>query len=94
MKQIIKHNPETDIAEVDQFGFIDINKAFQNGYVPGNNSSVTLDFDGEVDPSAIMGKPSDVFEAMRMQDSMMNSLKSANYSKDANGGSSYNKDEK
>lgn len=89
MRQEIKYNPETDISEVDQFGFVDINKAFQNGYVPGNNSSVTLDFDGEdVDPSSIIGKPSDVFEAMRMQDSIMSGLKASK-----NNGSSEKSDE-
>lgn len=75
MRQIIEFNPESDISEVDQFGFVDINKAFQNGYVPGSNSSTTLDFDGtDIDPSAIIGKPSDVFEAMRMQDSLMKGI--------------------
>lgn len=74
MVQIIKYNSETDIAEVDQFGFIDITKAVQNGYVPGSNSSVTAEFDDCDDPSAIVGKPSDAFEAMRMQDSLMKGI--------------------
>lgn len=74
MVQYLSHNPDTDIAEVDQFGFVDITKAFQNGYVPGDNSSVSLEFDDCDDPSAIIGKPSDAFEAMRMQDSLMKGI--------------------
>lgn len=82
-----------DICEVDQFGYVDVNRAFQNGYVPGNNESVTADYNECEDPSAIMGKPSDVFEAMRMQDTIMSNMKSSGYSKDSNAGSSYKKDE-
>lgn len=83
MKQTFKFNPETDISEVDQFGFINITKSIQNGYVPGTNSSVQLEFDGCDDPSAIVGKPSDVFEAMRMQDAIISSLKSNSVSSDS-----------
>lgn len=87
MKQEIKYDSVKDLAEVDQFGFIDINKAFANGYVPGSNSSVTVEFDDAEDPSAIIGKPSDVFEAMRMQDVLMAGIKEANASANPKGSS-------
>lgn len=76
MEQVsLNYDPVKDIAEVDQFGFVNITNAFKNGYVPGSNASVHVDFDHAEDPSAIVGKPSDVFEAYRMQDSLMQGIK-------------------
>lgn len=80
MRQTCEYNPEKDIAEVDQFGFVDVTKALQNGYVPGSNSSISIEFDNCEDPSAILGKPGDVFEAMRMQNSLMDGIKNSNSS--------------
>lgn len=77
MVQIIKFDSQHDIAEVDQFGFVDINKAFQNGYVPGENSSVVLEYNNIEEPSSIVGKPSDAFEAMRMQDSLVKGIQTS-----------------
>lgn len=84
MEQTIKFNPEVDLQEVDQFGFIDLVKAFQNGYVPGNNNSSQLEFTDCEDPSAILGKPTDAFEAMRMQDSLVKGIKGSSTKVDEN----------
>lgn len=93
MRQTCEYNPEKDISEVDQFGFVNITRAMQNGFVPGSNSSISVEFDDCEDPSVIIGKPGDVFEAMRMQNQIIEGIKNASYNKDANGGSSYIKDE-
>ena len=68
---------DRDIQEVDQFGFIDLVKSFQNGYVEGNSDIKAESFNEIEDPASIIGKPTDVFEALRMQDTMIESVKSA-----------------
>lgn len=70
-----------DIQEVDQFGFIDLVKSFQNGYVEGNSDIKAEAFNEIEDPASIIGKPSDVFEALRMQDTVIESVKSASAKK-------------
>lgn len=70
-----KFNPVKDIQEVDQFGFIDLVKAFQNGYVEGDSDIRTDSYNNIEEPASIMGKPSDVFDALRMQDKMISSIK-------------------
>lgn len=59
------YNPVTDIAPVDQYGFIDLRDAFVNHCIPGDLSVVTEDFNGVEDPDSLIGSPHDVFEAFR-----------------------------
>ena len=61
-------NDITDIKEVDQFGFVDLNECMANGQVPSSVSNTEDEYNGIDDPSSILGKPHDVFEAYRMQD--------------------------
>lgn len=63
-----KYNEVTDICEVDQFGFIDLNECLANGAVPSTIADSEAQYNGIEDPSEILGKPSDVFEAYRMSD--------------------------
>lgn len=72
---ICKYNPKRDIKEVDQFGFCNLTESVKNGYVPNNLEASPDSFNGIESPDAILGKPSDQFEAMRMQDSLVKSLK-------------------
>lgn len=72
-----KFNPLRDIQPVDQFGFVDLRTAFENGYVHGNTDVNENDYNDIEDPASIVGKPSDAFEAMRMQDALMDGVKSA-----------------
>lgn len=68
MKCICKFNEIRDVHEVDQFGFIDLAECLSQGVVPSSISN-TEDAYNDIDsPDNIMGKPSDVFEAYRMQD--------------------------
>lgn len=61
-------NSETDIKEVDQFGFVDLVECMSNGQVPSSVSNTEDEYNGIDDPASIMGKPHDVFEAYRMND--------------------------
>lgn len=62
------YNDIVDIKEVDQFGFVDLNECMANGQVPSTVSNTEDEYNGIDDPSSILGKPHDVFEAYRMQD--------------------------
>ncbi len=61
-------NEERDNHEVDQFGFIDLAECLSNGEVPATIADSEDKYNGIEDPSEILGKPSDVFEAYRMGD--------------------------
>lgn len=68
MKCICKFNEIRDVHEVDQFGFIDLAECLSQGVVSSSISN-TEDAYNDIDsPDNIMGKPSDVFEAYKMQD--------------------------
>ena len=76
MKCTARYNPVKDLKEVDQFGFVDLVEATVNGVVESYVSDTEASYNGIEDPSTILGKPSDVFEAARMQDSIHASLAS------------------
>lgn len=59
-----KYNPEVDIQEVDQFGWINLRDAFINGTIPGDAGVDDSSYNDIEDPSAILGKPRDVFDAI------------------------------
>lgn len=67
----IKYNPECDLQAVEQFGFIDLRDAWSTHTIPSNIDEVDVAYNEIEDPSAILGKPSDVFEAYRMKDAVM-----------------------
>lgn len=68
MKCNAKYNEVCDLSPVDQFGFVDLNECLANGEVPSTVSDTEDSYNGIEDPSEILGKPSDVFDAYRMQD--------------------------
>ena len=63
-----RFDPEKDIHEVDQFGFIDLKECLANGEVPASIADSEDQYNGIEDPGEILGKPSDVFEAYKMGD--------------------------
>ena len=77
----IRFDKNRDVQEVDQFGFVDLVKAFQNGYVPGDLEGDDSAYNDIEDPSSIVGKPHDPFEAMRMQDSIVKSVQNSEAAK-------------
>lgn len=62
-----KRNPRRTKKPVDQFGFVDVVKIMQSNSLPALENEGSDVYNGIDDPSSILGKPSDVFEAMAMQ---------------------------
>lgn len=57
-----------DIHSVDQFGFIDITSALESGSIPSYCEPTDDMYNGIDSPEGVLGKPSDIFEAYRMND--------------------------
>lgn len=75
MRTVVKFDKSRDIQEVDQFGFVDLIKSISEGFVPNDIGVSAEAFDGQdIDPESLIGKPSDVFEAMRIQDSLADGI--------------------
>lgn len=68
MKCFAEFNDVCDLYPVDQFGFVDLNACLENGEVLSTVSDTEGSYNDIEDPGEILGKPSDVFEAYRMQD--------------------------
>lgn len=64
----LKYNPVRDITAVDQFGFVNLIECLSNGDVPTTISNTEMEYNDIYNPSDIYGKPSDIFEAYRMND--------------------------
>lgn len=60
-------NSEIDDAEVDQFGFVDMRDAIANGVIAGNADINQQSFNNIKDPSTIIGKPRDIFDALAVE---------------------------
>lgn len=66
------YNPVFDLKPVDEFGWIDAAEAYVNKSVPSNLITQESDYNGIDDPDSILGKPDDVFSALRMQERIVN----------------------
>lgn len=62
-----KRNPRATKKAVDQFGFVDVVKILTTNSLPAMEADGANTYNGIEDPSSILGKPRDVFEAMAMQ---------------------------
>lgn len=60
-------DPVRDIAPVEQFGFIELKDALANSIVPSQMPESETDYNGIDEPEKVLGKPSDIFEAMDAQ---------------------------
>ena len=67
------YNEVCDMAAVEPFGFIDLRKVYETHSLPTNIDGEDVAYNGIEDPSAILGKPSDIFEAYRMRDAILKS---------------------
>lgn len=63
----IPFNPKRDKTFVSQTGFIDLKSAMVNNAIPSEVAETEENYNGIEDPASILGKPTDVFEAMDMQ---------------------------
>ena len=62
----IKFNPWRDIAAVSQTGWIDLSKAYISHTIPSVIDETEVAYNEIENPSSILGKPGDIFEATRM----------------------------
>lgn len=80
-------DPVRDLKPVEQFGFIDLKTALDSSIVPSQMPESETDYNGIEDPNQVLGKPSDIFEAIDTQ----KALESAAAAENAD---SYDKSEK
>lgn len=73
MKQICKFDPVRDVRDVDTGCIIDINDILRTGVVPSSINSAPLSYNGIEDPTTIIGRPSDTFDALRMNEQILSS---------------------
>ena len=66
--RLVWFDPVRDSQEVDQFGYIDLVEVFQKGSLSSDVNLRDSNFNEINDPSSILGKPKDIFEAQRMAD--------------------------
>lgn len=66
--RLVWFDPVRDSQEVDQFGYIDLVEVFQKGSLSSDVNLRDSNFNEINDPSSILGKPKDIFEAQRMTD--------------------------
>lgn len=59
-----KYDPVRDLKDVEPFGFVDLKNAFVERCVPSQVGESDADYNGIENPESILGKPSDVFEAL------------------------------
>lgn len=71
-----KYDPVHDLKPVDEYGWIDAAVAYINKSVPSDMVTQESDYNGIEDPDSILGKPDDVFSALRMQERVVNSQSS------------------
>lgn len=64
--EFLGFDPVKDISEVDQFGYVNLVEALENGVIQSTLKIDDLGFNDIDDPASIMGKPRDVFEAYKM----------------------------
>ncbi len=73
MKQICKFDSLRDIRDIDTGCIIDINDILRTGVVPSSINSAPMSYNGIDDPTTIIGRPSDTFDALRMNEQILSS---------------------
>lgn len=69
-KHFSKYNPDRDLYEVAQFGFVNLKEAYLTHTIPSSIDGVDVNYNDIGSPDKILGKPKDVFEAYRMKDAI------------------------
>lgn len=63
-------DPLRDMREVDPLGYVDLGKALMTGIVPSDVTGNMSSYNGIENPESILGTPTDVFDSMRMLDTI------------------------
>lgn len=71
------YDPKFDRQAVDQTGVLDVREAFVNGAIDGSVSVSAEHFNGVQDPSVLLPRPKDQFEALRQAEYVRTSLRAA-----------------
>lgn len=77
MKNRFAYNPDVDRSEVDQFGFVNLNEAFEKGIIPANAGMTDDSFNGVAAPGILLPHAQDVFESLRQTNYVQSVLKAA-----------------
>ena len=64
------YNPSCDLAVVSQSDVLDVASAFVNGLIPEDVTAPDTRYNGIDEPSAILGKASNAFDALHMQETI------------------------
>lgn len=70
------YDKRCDLHEVDQFGFLNLRDVYENGTVDGAMSFEAEKYNGVSDPSVLLSRPKDQFEALRQTSYIKGVLKS------------------
>lgn len=60
------YDPVRDISPVVPNDFVDLQSAFDSGFVPENVVLGDADYDGNDEPQSILGRPANEFDAIHM----------------------------
>ena len=69
---ITEYNPERDLCTVEQFGYVDLQKANATSTVDVEVSVLEERFNNIDDPRSIGDRPSDIFEEMQANTVIVN----------------------
>lgn len=70
-------DPQRDIKAVEPFGFVDLQNAFVHGVIESNIADTEESYNGIEDPTVVLGKPRDVFDAMQARINAENAANSS-----------------
>lgn len=65
VQENLVYNPDSDIQDVEQFGFVDLKAANENSSIPVIDGLEDSKFNGVEDPRSLGFMPKDVFEQMQ-----------------------------
>lgn len=70
------YNPAVDLQPVDQFGFVNLNEAFEKGIIPSVVPDTDIEFNGVMNPSTLLSHAQDVFDGIRKSEYVSRTLAS------------------
>lgn len=69
-----RYNPAVDLQEVDQFGFVNLNEAFEKGIIPSIVPDTDIEFNGVMNPGTLLSHAQDVFDGIRKSEYVSRTL--------------------
>ena len=72
-----EYNPMRDKHPVDQFGYVDLKKAFESGVVPATAENEDIKYNNQTDVEHIGNVPRDKFDAYEYTRSVRKAIESS-----------------